>query len=57
MLGHLVRTFGAGRFVIGSDYPLPAGLAHPVEEVRALKLDPADEDKIMSDNARALLRL
>ena len=25
MLGHLVKTYGADRFVVGTDYPLPAG--------------------------------
>jgi aminocarboxymuconate-semialdehyde decarboxylase len=57
MLGHLVSTYGAGRFVVGSDYPLPAGLAHPVEEVKALGLDAENEAKILSGNARAVLRL
>lgn len=55
MLGHLVHTYGAERFVIGTDYPLPAGLAHPVEEVKALGLAPADEEKILGANARRLL--
>jgi aminocarboxymuconate-semialdehyde decarboxylase len=57
MLSHLVSNYGAGRFVVGSDYPLPAGLAHPVEEVRALGLDAENEAKILSGNARAVLRL
>src|SRR5208282_5123024 len=57
MLGHLIKTYGAERFVVGSDYPLPAGLAHPAEEVRALALNAADEAKILSHNARRLLRL
>jgi predicted TIM-barrel fold metal-dependent hydrolase len=57
MLGHLVSTYGAERFVVGSDYPLPAGLAHPVEEVKALGLSVGDEGKILSGNARGLLRL
>ena len=57
MLSHLVKTLGADRFVIGTDYPLPAGLAHPVEEVKALGLSADDERKILTDNARRLLRL
>lgn len=57
LLGHLVRTLGADRFVVGSDYPLPAGLARPVEEVKALGLDQADEQKILFENARNILRL
>jgi aminocarboxymuconate-semialdehyde decarboxylase len=55
MLRHLVKTYGADRFVVGSDYPLPAGLAHPIEEVKALGLDRADEAKILSRNAQHLL--
>jgi aminocarboxymuconate-semialdehyde decarboxylase len=56
MLGHLVKSYGAGRFVLGSDYPLAAGLAHPVQEVKALGLDEQDEAKILGRNARELLR-
>ena len=57
MLSHLVRTFGADRFVIGTDYPLAAGIAHPIEEVKALGLEANDEQKILSGNARRLLRI
>jgi aminocarboxymuconate-semialdehyde decarboxylase len=57
MLAHLVRTYGAGRFVVGSDYPLAAGLAHPIAEVKALGLDADDEAKILERNAREILRL
>ena len=56
MLGHLVKTYGADRFVVGSDYPLAAGLAHPVAEVKALGLNADDEEKILGRNARELLR-
>jgi aminocarboxymuconate-semialdehyde decarboxylase len=55
MLCHLVKTYGADRFVIGSDYPLPAGLAHPIQEVKALGLDAGDEAKILGRNAQDLL--
>jgi predicted TIM-barrel fold metal-dependent hydrolase len=55
MLGHLVKTYGASRFVLGSDYPLPAGVAHPVEEVKALGLSADDEAKILGRNAEELL--
>ena len=57
MLRHLVNTYGADRFVVGTDYPLPAGLAHPVEEVQALGLGADDESKILGATARKLLRL
>jgi aminocarboxymuconate-semialdehyde decarboxylase len=57
LLRHLVASYGADRFVVGSDYPLPAGLAHPVQEVRALGLDASAERMILSGNAEMLLRL
>jgi aminocarboxymuconate-semialdehyde decarboxylase len=57
MLTHLVDAYGAEHLVIGTDYPLPAGLAHPVEEVKALKLDAEAEQKILGGNARRLLDL
>ncbi len=56
LLAHLVNQWSADRFVVGSDYPLPAGLAHPLEEVRALGLDSASERKILDGNARGLLK-
>jgi aminocarboxymuconate-semialdehyde decarboxylase len=57
MLRHLVGELGADRFVVGSDYPLPAGLAHPVQEVKELALRVDDEEKILSGNARSVLGL
>jgi aminocarboxymuconate-semialdehyde decarboxylase len=55
LLGHLVTTYGADRFVLGSDYPLAAGLEHPVAEVKALGLSSENEDKILVGNAKELL--
>jgi aminocarboxymuconate-semialdehyde decarboxylase len=57
MLRYLINTYGAERLVIGSDYPLPAGLAHPVTEVKALGLDPEVESAVLGGNASRLLRL
>jgi aminocarboxymuconate-semialdehyde decarboxylase len=57
MLRYLVDTYGAERLVVGSDYPLPAGLAHPVAEVKALGLEPQTESAILGGNAGRLLRL
>jgi len=57
MLSHFVKTYGADRFVVGSDYPLPAGIEHPVEEVKALGLAAGDENIILGTNARDLLTL
>jgi aminocarboxymuconate-semialdehyde decarboxylase len=57
MLRYLISAYGADRLVIGSDYPLPAGLAHPVAEVRALRLDAGEESAVLGGNASRLLRL
>ena len=57
MLQYLINTYGAERLVIGSDYPLPAGLAHPVAEVKALGLAPEAENAVLGSNASRLLRL
>jgi aminocarboxymuconate-semialdehyde decarboxylase len=57
MLRYLINTYGAERLVVGSDYPLPAGVAHPVAEVKALGLDPETENAVLGGNASRLLRL
>jgi aminocarboxymuconate-semialdehyde decarboxylase len=57
MLHYLINTYGAERLVVGSDYPLPAGLARPVAEVKALGLDPETESAVLGGNASRLLRL
>lgn len=57
MLRYLAETYGAERLVIGTDYPLPAGIAHPVAEVKALGLPSDAEGAILQGNARRLLRL
>lgn len=57
MLRYLTDTYGAERLVIGTDYPLPAGVAHPVAEVQALGLPSESENAILYGNARRLLRL
>jgi aminocarboxymuconate-semialdehyde decarboxylase len=57
MLRYLISTYGAECLVVGSDYPLPAGLAHPVAAVKALGLDPETENAVLGGNASRLLRL
>jgi aminocarboxymuconate-semialdehyde decarboxylase len=57
MLRYLADTYGAERLVIGTDYPLPAGPAQPVAEVKALGLSPTAEAAILGENASRLLRL
>jgi aminocarboxymuconate-semialdehyde decarboxylase len=57
MLRYMINTYGAEHLVVGSDYPLPAGLAHPVAEVKALGLDSETENAVLGGNASRLLRL
>ncbi len=57
MLRYLVSAYGKECLVMGSDYPLPAGVAHPVAEVRALGLAPDIEEAVLGGNASRLLRL
>jgi len=57
MLHHLITAYGHQRLVIGTDYPLPAGIAHPVAEVKALQLEAEAEAAILGGNASRLLRL
>jgi aminocarboxymuconate-semialdehyde decarboxylase len=57
MLRYLTNSYGPERLVVGSDYPLPAGLAHPVAEVKALGLAPTAEVAILGGNANRLLQL
>ena len=57
MLRYLIMLYGHERLVIGSDYPLPAGIDHPVAEVKALRLDTEAENAILGGNASRLLRL
>lgn len=55
VLRALVDFAGAGRVVVGSDYPFDMGDSRPAEVVRALELSAADEERILSGNALALL--
>jgi aminocarboxymuconate-semialdehyde decarboxylase len=55
MLRYLAASYGTDHLVIGTDYPLGAGVADPVAEVRALGLPDADERLVLGANAEALL--
>ncbi|MGH3049452.1 MAG: amidohydrolase family protein, partial [Gaiellaceae bacterium] len=55
VLRALVDFAGADRVVVGSDYPFDMGDGRPAEVVRALGLPAADEERILSGNARRLL--
>ena len=56
VLRDLVGFFGAGRVLLGSDYPFDMGMERPVEIVRALGLPPEDEALILGGNALRLLQ-
>lgn len=57
-LKFLVDTVGADRIVVGSDYPFDMGPAEPVRFVeRAPGISDADKEKILSGNAKKLLKL
>ncbi len=54
----LVRTVGAERVVLGSDYPYDMGDPRAVERIeKAAFLTPAERERILGANARALLGL
>jgi aminocarboxymuconate-semialdehyde decarboxylase len=54
-LAYLVRTAGAGRVVLGSDFPFDMADPDPVGTVQGLKgLSAADRTRILGGNARAL---
>ena len=55
-LAEVVRRFGAERVLLGSDFPFDMGLEQPVEPVRALGLPSDATDRILSGNARQVLR-
>jgi aminocarboxymuconate-semialdehyde decarboxylase len=55
LLRAVIEFAGAERVLLGSDYPFDMGLERPAEPVRALGLDPADEERILGGNALRLL--
>jgi aminocarboxymuconate-semialdehyde decarboxylase len=58
MLAAMVRRFGAGRVLLGSDYPYDMGLDDPVGFVeRAPRLTAAEKRAIVGGNAARLLNL
>jgi predicted TIM-barrel fold metal-dependent hydrolase len=55
-IDRLAGLIGVERVLFGSDYPHPEGLAEPLSFLDELvKLDPADQQRIMSSNLKALL--
>jgi len=55
VLRGLVEAFGAGRVLLGSDYPFDMGVERPAEIVRTLGLPPDEEAAILGGNAERLL--
>ncbi len=56
-LRYLAEVAGAGRIVLGTDYPFDVGDPDPVGSVEAAGLGEAAETAILRDTARALFRL
>lgn len=54
-LEYLVRTAGAARVVLGSDYPYDMGTGECVRQVRALAIPDDDKDQILRRGPLALL--
>lgn len=57
LLRGLVEFAGPGHVLLGSDRPFDMGTERPVDDVRALGLDPRHEQLILGGNAQRLLRL
>jgi aminocarboxymuconate-semialdehyde decarboxylase len=55
ILRYLVSKYGSDHLVIGTDYPLDNGRAHPVREVQDLGLSADDEEAVLGLTAERLL--
>ncbi len=55
LLRELVDTVGAGRVLLGSDYPFDMADRHPVETVRRAALSEEDQAALLSENAERIL--
>ena len=57
LLGALVAKLGAGRVLLGSDWPFDMGLRDPVGMVRAAGLSDSETAAILAGNARFIYRV
>ena len=57
LLRRLIEDVGADHVLLGTDHPFELGDRTPLETVRVLGLDEADERRILRDNATRLLGL
>jgi aminocarboxymuconate-semialdehyde decarboxylase len=55
-LAFLIRSVGADRVLLGSDYPLDMGQFDGVRQVRALPISPEEQGRILGGAAAELLR-
>ena len=53
-LNFLVATAGAGRVLLGSDYPYDMGTGECVRQVKALKISDTDKARVLGTNAEKL---
>jgi aminocarboxymuconate-semialdehyde decarboxylase len=56
-LQYLVQVVGAGRVVIGTDYPMAMGDFEPVAKIMQLDISDADRELVLGGNAKLALNL
>ena len=56
-LQYLIQVVGAGRVVIGTDYPMAMGDFEPVRKINELNLTDEERSQILGDNAAGALKL
>jgi aminocarboxymuconate-semialdehyde decarboxylase len=56
-LEYLVKTFGASKVLLGSDFPFDMGPKDPLEIVRKIRVSQEDKKKIYSSNAARLFKI
>ncbi len=57
MVEHLVRTYGADRVLLGTDYPFDMGLPDPLALVAETRLSDDERDSIVGGAAKELFRI
>ena len=56
-LEYLITNFGADHVLMGGDYPYEMGDPQPFESVDKTNVSQADKQKVVTDNARRLLKI
>jgi aminocarboxymuconate-semialdehyde decarboxylase len=57
MVEHLVRTYGADKVLLGTDYPFDMGLTDPLALVAETRLTEREREMVVGGNAARLFRL